>query len=346
MSFLNYASAPVLARWQLADQMIGPLLKRSSDDVAEQTADLAPHEAQEHLDYLLRPLLPRHEHFRTLLDDGAVLLARAATCAAAINRRTPRKWPMLRGEVCYLRGLTDSHLLAQARLHALEAYTELKDSVDRLVSEEFAALNELPWSRDWILSLAAQALTVPGQSFSAGSLRPVGMASAFSVPEVSLDLEEIGLGILKVDRMESKVSQRRALHSAADAVLRERFRHERSDLPDTDATFTRWKGWDSRSAAIRARTDLLLAKTHPRGERPYSLQRQDQIRRDVNLWVRAKIDGQSGVDIAIDSEVEVDKHRNKFLVRGDGTRPRIPTRTPAILLAVRRAHALLMRPMS
>jgi len=191
-----------------------------------------------------------------------------------------------------------------------------------------------------VLTLVQQTPAIPDLTFAGGDLPVVGLASAAYVPEVTLPLADLDLPALRVDRVASRERQRELLDAAVEPPLRERYRRDGGRAED-DAAFRRWKRQSSLAGQVAARVEQLLNETHPPGRRPYTNTGEDQIRRDVALWARVRIDKENPAGIATENELRAEEDR-RFRVRKRGRRSRLPTTPRGVRFAVERAHKLLL----
>jgi hypothetical protein len=167
----------------------------------------------------------------------------------------------------------------------------------------------------------------------------VGWGLAVWTPRtVTLDLTALELDSVTVYREASKSQQRKVLVEAATALLHDEYLTQ-VGASDSALAFRRWMRTGDRPAQVQLEIERLLEQTHPSGRRPYAVSRADQIRRDVALWVRVRIDNERAEAIADENDRR--SRDPDFRVRTGGRRPRLPTTGRGVTEAVRRAHALL-----
>ena len=293
-----------LARWAIEAELFGPVASLGRDELALRCEGLPLSEAQELSEYLTRPLTDRHRRFRAMAGRLSTTYGDARRALAKMDHRPTglrderdlERWSRVDG--AHRRSLRDSagggSGATMRRFPA--AIADLVFAVNRAVRREFPALDELSWSRDWLLRVARQQDEYAKRggdpdewSLAEHGLKMSELTSSRHDPELHLrDTAQIGFGEVIVGWSPSKEEARERLRVAVKATIEAR--EDRNTLPaKTDY------------AGIHDLIEELLAVEYPAGNRPYSLDSQTQTHRDVSLWARVKLDGETPAGIAIDS---------------------------------------------
>lgn len=330
-----------LARWQLETELFGPSVSLGKEELAARCEGLSPSEAQELGEYLARPLSDRHRRFRTMSDRLSMVYGEVRRAFDEVDHHPSEfrdgrdlvSW--YRVERADQRWLKDHDLGASNVPSLPAAVSRLVVAVNRTVRRDFPALDELSWIRDWLLRVARQADEYARRggdpkdwSITGNGLMMSELPIVLYQPEIRLeDTRRIGFGLVTVDRSPSKEVARERLQMAVRASM-EALQDRAVSTTETDAP------------AIDALIEDVLRVEYPPARRAYSVDPQAQVRRDVSLWGRVRLDREKPTDIARNAWLRVEPDP-LFRVRESGSRSRVPTTKRGVNDAVARATKLL-----
>lgn len=308
-----------IARGRLERELIGPGRGPGPQRTGSAQRDRAllqegPKDGHDHL-------LPRHVGFRSALDRLVRTFGSAADRGEQARLRKLDTWDMLVANVAPSASGTIEPQTSELA-EALHQQTKLKDAIEDIVCRQVQALGNLPWARDWILSLARQQSQMRAYTFLEFGLLLSGLTPGRLVCLTDVDLSDVGLRRIQIPRDESKERLRIALQEEA-----------KRRLPSRPAD-------QELLSLVRERIELSLAESHPPGSRPYTTDRTEQISRDVGIWVRVRIEHQATADIAADASHRFGEEPG-FRFRPGGRRSFVPTSSRGVRGAVRRADRLL-----
>ena len=359
----------------LEDELFGPDRMLTPAEVQGRVADLRGAELAEAEDLLKRPRTKRNRRFRAQLERIADL--RETAVATTIQERSVFHdlilqgvgvrgmpyWQLLRDQERVMRneraklGAVDAPTARQSRAEQVAWYErtltqlapvwQLVKVVDDFLQRGFPALATLPWTANWVLRLARNRLS--GTHYVESGSRIWGAFGGGMVPTLTFTQPDLGVPAVEVDWSDSRESVRQRLIAALERLFYQCYAAEQGapalDTPPSAALFQhrRFRQWLKRNliwGQVTAALEEFLDQSHAPGKRPFALDPLRQVRRDVHLWARVKIDGHPALVLAEDHTNRF-KREEDFRARSGGKRPRLPTSEKGVLDAVARADRLL-----